>query len=185
VNPRHAFYKVVAPRFPYLAKLGLYNEALSNLGEPSKSLFHASDEYHANPTGIAEIFLETRLKRINNSTKMHQHQNLDEATTLFSAHLTDLTNSQLDVLTFYASTYEQFTLVTLEPYMIFILGNTLFFKLFVPLHREGACSVFVKMSVKRQKDLRKSFYLYHNNNITDHMPRRGTSTTFFNEKYLY
>lgn len=152
---RQAFYKTIEPRYPYLTKLFCYQKTLEKISDPAESLeslYHASDYYHSEPYAVANTFIDNKLNYISS------HPDLDVAVELMSSHLTNVSDAQLDVLTYYSTTYEQFTLVTLEPYMVFILGNALFFKLFVPLHREGACSAFVAKAVDRQRSIRNSFY---------------------------
>ena len=64
---------------------------------------------------------------------------------------------QLNTLLCFSDFYEKIALVTLEPWMISVLGNLLFFKLFVPLHYTGAFHTMVEYIVQKVKSARITF----------------------------
>ena len=56
-----------------------------------------------------------------------------------------------------AKYHEAFALAICEPNIIFILGNKLFFNLFLPLHKSGNFKIFVDLAISKQIDYRDKF----------------------------
>lgn len=155
LESRHAFYSRITHDFPFIPKIEEYKELCSCIVEPAplQTLYHASSYYNSieGSNIIKGIFMKTRFMEIAH------HPDNALVVELISKYLNNLTDNQLNLLLEYSINYEMFTLATLEPYMIFILGNTLFFKVFIPLHKEGNFSYLIKQAIDKQRIIRNTW----------------------------
>jgi hypothetical protein len=97
---------------------------------------------------IFAVYVSNRTSRIRN------HVDLDESVEIMLTRFSNVLDREgLDVIEIYATTHEQFSLITMEPYMLFILGQAMFFNLIIPLYREGAFSFFMReiITMSREK----------------------------------
>lgn len=148
---REQFYKVVNNNYPNIPKFASYKKALSHFKHPT-NLEETSEYYRNNPETIDRIF------NSNRSISIQDHPDTETATSLFYEHLSNLPDSSVEVISYYSFSYEPFTLVTIEPHMIFILGHVLFFNLFIPLHRDGGTSYFIKKAVDKYWNSRTNVF---------------------------
>jgi hypothetical protein len=71
-----------------------------------------------------------------------------------SKKLENCNTCHLKLLDNVSTAYESFALVTLEPCLILSIGNVLFFKVFVPLHKAGAFSTFMNKVISKIRNMR-------------------------------
>jgi len=75
-----------------------------------------------------------------------------------SKKLHNCTTQQLELLNYVCTNYESFALVTFEPYLAFCVGNVLFFKVFILLHKAvKAFSVFMNKVILERVVLASSW----------------------------
>lgn len=147
------YYGSILPTYRTMPLFLKYNAALNKLGNPSRNLLETSDYFYENQGGVYDIFEDSRLTRVEDSG------NMEIAAELVSRRLSHLSNDELRILLEMIKTNELFGLVTIQPYMTFILGNLLFFNVFLPLHRKGAFLLFMQNCVSKQQSYRNSYYL--------------------------
>lgn len=148
---RQEYYKEVFPTYSDIPKLNEYREICENLADSAELnplLTHTVHFFNNNSNMIEKAAFESRFYQ------MSSYPDRSEVIHYFSDALSKLTGNQLELLLEFANGYEMFTLVTLEPYMISILGNYIFFKSFFLLHKTGGLIYIVNESVQRQKNLR-------------------------------
>lgn len=93
----------------------------------------------ANEDFLIKTFVRTR----NYGDYILKHPDINTIKDIMSKKLEICTTQQLEILDYVCTNYESFALIIFEPYMAVCLGNVLFFKVFVPLHKLGAFSIFM------------------------------------------
>jgi len=151
---RVAFYREIDNVYPNLQNLSKFNDlahALSRSNDPS--IIHASVYFREEQSLLRQTFCESRVWGHNIS----RHPDYETVTTIMARQLESCNDVQLNTLLCFSDFYEKIALVTLEPWMISVLGNLLFFKLFVPLHYTGAFHTIVEYIVQKVKSARITF----------------------------
>jgi hypothetical protein len=150
---RENFYKSLEPSYPEIPRINEYNDALSDIGQPTEHLKNAVDFFHDNKELANKMILDY------NGYQIENHPNFSKSVDLMSTNFSNLPESHLEVITYFAASHEQFALVTFEPYMIFILGHALFLQLYYTLHREGAFKYFIQETIIKQEQIRNKSYI--------------------------
>lgn len=147
------YYDSIWPGYRTVPIFIKYNAALHKIGDPSMSLNQTSKYFYENQNEIYKIFEDNR------STRVGDPGNMEIATEIVSRKLEHLSNDDLRIVLKMIETNELFGLVTIQPYMMFIMGNLLFFNVYLPLHREGAFLLFMQNCVSKQQSFRNSYSL--------------------------
>jgi hypothetical protein len=91
------------------------------------------------------------LERLLTSRPNVEDSELLDLISLLFDRLQSFSWSELNLLAYMAQYHEKLALVTLEPYMIFILGHAFFLKYFAYLHEEGVACAIITQAVSQQK----------------------------------
>ena len=75
---------------------------------------------------------------------------------MFGEYLSHMPKTSLEIFTKMAVLNEKFALITMEPYMISALGNTVFSSIFVALHKKRIYQCYIKKM--RRYSIEKSEY---------------------------
>jgi hypothetical protein len=160
-NPtgRQEYLNSVEPCMDVLHKIDEYRDVLFalNPNEISRSLplSNAADFYTTSENAgyIKGCFIES----IEYIDKVDQHPAINATIDLLSTLFRPLTTHQTDILTYYFEHHEKFSMLTMEPYIIPILGITGFLKVFVSFHREGVFSYVMHEALSRSKASNNTF----------------------------
>lgn len=153
---RNAFYRQVDGAYPNLPNFSKFNEviyALNGLNDPS---VHASI-YYMDENNLRVLQQTFGDSRVFGGSNISNHPDYDVVTTILMRHFENCTDAQLDSLIYFSELYEKIALISLEPWMISVLGNALFFKVFVPLHYSGAFRIMMINTIQKVKDSRITF----------------------------
>lgn len=156
-NSLNRYYNSLLPNFRAVVLPMKYCAALNKIGTPGlvrEAHGHAVDHVFNNREQLGETFANNKIAFIKT------HEDLGACVELVSSGLENLTNTELDIIKTVAQNHEQFAFSTSEPYLMLMLGNALFFSIFVPLHRSGAFSFFIQTCVAKQFSVRNQFYVY-------------------------
>jgi hypothetical protein len=150
---RNAFYREIDAAYPNLPKFSKFNEIIHSLNGSNDPSVNTSIYFRDEVELIQQTFCESRIWGHNIS----KHPSYDVVTTILERHFGNCTDAQLDTLLYFSEFYEKIALVTLEPWMISVLGNALFFKVFIPLHYSGAFHIIATDIVQKVKSSRITF----------------------------
>jgi hypothetical protein len=170
-------------RLPYVARIKegcenlcdypVFEKTLEKIGSPMVDWVNAR-EFCGNKDNQKII-----LKRLLTSRPDVEDPELLDLISLLSDHLQSFSWSELNLMVYMAQYHEKLALVTLEPYMIFILGHAFFLKYFAYLHEEGVACAIITQAVSQQKKT-SSFFRPYSENVT----RIGTFVSNVNFKHL-
>lgn len=130
-----------------------YSNLLAKLDSPARDLLSASRHFHDPASNLGNVFRE------NQNIKILEHRDIEIVRDLSQMLFQRLSDTDFDLLLYLSSQFEQYSLVTFEPYLISVLGNALFFKVFVPLHQDGGFSSFIQKAIERERDRRATYYV--------------------------
>lgn len=150
---RVAFYREIDRAYPSLSNFTKFNDIVHTLSRPNDSLIHASSYFRDETVLLQQTFSESRVWGYN----ITRHPDYEAVTTILARHLESCTDVQLNTFVCFSESYEKIALVILEPWMISVLGNALFFKMFVPLHYIGAFHTIIEYIVEKVKSSRIIF----------------------------
>lgn len=152
---RNEFLTKFQENFDKIPELVEYRKTLSTIEFNPRNLTQASEYFHDpnNFNFIKDAFASSRIYCNN----IMAHPDITLIVDIIAHKIENCTNEQLQNLIYVVTNYEQLTLVTFEPYLVVAIGNTLFFKVFVPLHRSGAFILFMKQVINKQYEFRANF----------------------------
>lgn len=153
-----------------------YRAALNNLVSESGETHYA---VHLSSTGDA-LNAGNFKKQLDSSVnlKLEDCPGLNDAVGYFAEKISTLPEAQINTLNVISTNYEQAAFVTLEIYLVAILGQALFMSLFIPFHNKGDFTYFVKQSIAKhyqQKFEKLPFFekLLFNNKYIKYFKRYG------------
>ena len=147
LESRVAFYREIDRAYPNLPNLTKFNDMLHTLSISNDSSIHASSHFRDEKALLQQTFYESRVW----GHSISKHADYEAVTTMLARHLENCTDVQLNTFVHFSESYEKIALVTLEPWMISVLGNALFFKMLVPLHYTGAFHTMAEYIVEKVK----------------------------------
>jgi len=138
---RFNFLQDILPSFNNIPDIKEYSSVLNQMDCHPQNL-HETVIYFSDPTN-QQFLVMTFEKTKNFGNYILKHPDINTIINLMFRKLENCTTQQLELLNSIGINYEFFALVTFEPYLAICLGNVLFFKVFVPLHKAGAFSLFM------------------------------------------
>ena len=91
-----------------------------------------------------DFIATTFQKTVNYDNYILKPPDISAVIDIMSKKLHNCITQQLELLNYVCTNYESFALVTFEPYLVVCVGNVLFFKVFILLHKAAkAFSVFM------------------------------------------
>jgi hypothetical protein len=149
---RHSFYKTLEPSFPEIFGIDDYNSSIQKLStQPVHCLNKASEYYNTVEISVIRDTIESSIGFLSDLT---QHPDYNTIVNIIAQNLSKFSEEDLESLTYFVINHEKLALVTLEPYLISVLGLTYFFKFFYPLHSTEAFKILIKSAVSKQILLR-------------------------------
>jgi hypothetical protein len=151
---RFEYCRSVDDSFPSMSVVHSYHDILSRANFNSLSKFTESiNMYHSmDPSLLFDSLKQSRVF----CNCISKHPDYDKLVNAISKNLADCTETDLNSLINLATNYENLSLVIFEPYLINMLGLTLFLGIMYPLHSKGAFKILLLDSVNKQIFLRHS-----------------------------
>lgn len=79
------------------------------------------------------------------------HEDFQTCVNLLSESFKNLTNDQLVLISHIINNYEQFSIVSMEPLLLNVLGSGLFFKILIPIHKRGCLETLINRTMDNLK----------------------------------
>ena len=159
INDRKKFIEKIQPKYEEIEHFNGYKKALSDFQRQyDASHFENFRSYSAIREDDVKILLSESHVLLNKDLSEYEFNELfKQAVILLTDIIKPLTDYQIEILYYFSQNYEKFTLITLEPFLCNILGFSLFFSLFLPLHKTGALSFLIYKSISLRKYLLLTF----------------------------
>jgi len=149
---RNKYLEEVLPDFQHIQKIKEYRDLLDWIDCNPQHLHELSTFMRA--TKNQDFIATTFQKTVNYGNYILKHPDISNVIDIMSKKIQNCTTQQLEILNHVCTNYESFALVTFEPYLAVCVGNILFFKVFIPLHKAGAFSLFMNKVISAQLNLR-------------------------------
>jgi hypothetical protein len=182
---RTLLYLKVEPCYYKLPDIKTYWDTLNNLYKGinrfPKDLMEPMPDFLAKevfPLGHSNLTDAIRDSRVLTDLAFSKSESFISAAKLLSYQMKSLSGPDRNILSVYSEKYEWFTLLTLEPYIIGIIGGSTFIDIFPALHRKGKFSYFMS-KVLTFEEL-PSGALYY----MDFFYRISTALDIFNYSYI-
>ena len=102
-----------------------------------------------------DFIATTFQKTVNYDNYILKPPDISAVIDIMSKKLHNCITQQLELLNYVCTNYESFALVTFEPYLVVCVGNVLFFKVCILLHKAAkAFSVFMNKVISTQLNIR-------------------------------
>jgi len=154
---------------PSLIETTEYSNLLSKF-EYNQNEFNQFKEYFCdenNLESIRQVFLQSRIY----SNNVSKHPDMCTCLDKLFKQLELLTNSELQILSNLVNSYEQYSLVVLEPYLVTTLGAGVFLNIVIPLHKSGTFAMIVNKVVNKHLNIRNTISSYLSSNSMKPMYR--------------
>lgn len=177
-NSRIDYLREMEPGFKNLSKYDEYLNIVNKFNVPSDTIEKLTVYYktETNLLNIKAYIQKGQLYRYN----FEKLPEFEETKSLLSSVLKNLDSEELNVLSYYIQNYEKFTVITLEPYMVSLLGFRLFFTIFVPIHQMGGFRFLVNEAILKSQEMNNTF----KNRIVNFSNYSINSLSRFNQKWL-
>jgi hypothetical protein len=154
-NPtgRQEYLNSVEPCMDVLHKIDEYRDVLFSINPNNifKSLPLSNTADFCNTSTNAGTIQGYFIESAEFVNKIDEHPGIDVTIDLLSTFFRPLTIHQQEVITYYIDHHEKLAMLTIEPYIIPILGTGGFLAIFFSLHRAGVFSYIMHEALKKAK----------------------------------